>query len=289
MKLPKRLLALSLTAALGLGVWSMAVTFTSSSFTDGDILSADDLNTLLNTNFNAAETAINNLQDAKFNRTGGNISGRTDVSAEASSSGTGDVNTVFRVNNSRAAGSAAVFQSNNDDNVGAVSIKQQGAGPALTLKSNGGGPLITGAGQLEVTFLVEDSGTVKLGNMGPVGTGDPTLELDAVAGTVTNSVGSGLPLAFGTVNAAGVKVHGTNNWSVRLSTSGTTYYIKLDGVGYHHQQFVTIATPYGSNQARSITAGAIGTGPTGEIAISPRNEAGTPVADTFYFVVYEAP
>jgi hypothetical protein len=272
----------------------MAVTFTSSSFVDGDVLTADDLNNLLNTNFNAAETAINDLEDevaGKLDRTGGSISGRTDVSATASSSGTGDVNTVFRASNSGTSGSAAVFQSTNDDNVGAVSIKQQGAGPALSLKSNGGGPLIAGASVLQVTFVVEDTGTIRLGNMGTSGANPPTLELNAETGTVTNNVGSGLPLAFGTVSAAGVKVHGTDNWTVTPAPGGTTYWIKLDGVGYDYHDFVTIATPYGSNNARSITAGAVAVGPSGdsEIAITPRNASGTAVSDTFYFVVYQAP
>lgn len=289
MKLPKRLLTLSLTAALGLGVWSMAVTFTSSDFVDGDVLTADDLNDLLNTNFNAAETAINDLElevAGKLDLTGGSISGRTDINAAATSSGTADPSTVFRVNNSDSTGSAAVFQSYNDEQeIGAVSIKQQGAGPALTLKSNGGGPLIAGAGELKVTFLVEDTGTVRLGDRDT-----PTLELDAVAGTVTNNVGSGLPLAFGTVNADGVKVHGTNNWTVRPSPSGTTYYIDLERTGYGYHDFTTIAAPYGSNGARSITAGAVGgSGSDAEIAITPRNAAGSAVSDTFYFVVYQAP
>lgn len=295
MKARKRLLTVALTAALGLGVWTLAISFTTASFGDGDILSAAQLNDLLNDNFAAVDTefaAVNtviaDLGNDKFNKAGGTITGRTDISAAASSSGSGDVSTVFRVNNSSATeGSAAVFQSSNSSPNGAVSIKQQGAGPALTLKSNGGGPLISGAGSLLVTFIVEDNGSIKIGDMGANGSGDPTLHLNAVDGTITNNVGSGLPLAFGSVDSDGNKLGGTSNWVVSRHVSGTTYYIKLDGEGYNQDDYVAVATTRGSNNARSITSSMIGSGASGELALSPRNAAGERVSDGFFFVIYK--
>lgn len=284
MKARKRLLTIALTAALGLGVWTLAISFTAASFGDGDTLSAAELNTLLNDNFDAAADEF----EDKFDKAGGDITGRTTISGPARSTGTGDTSTVFRVNNSSATeGSAAVFQSNNSSTSGAVSIKQQGTGPALTLKSNGGGPLISGAGALMVTFVVEDNGSIKIGDMGPDGTGDPKLHLNAVNGTITNSVGSGLPVAFGSVRADGTKASGTSNWTVSTAPSGTVYYINIDGESYNMDRYVTVATPRGSNAARSITANAASTGGHGVIALSPVNAAGAGVSDGFFFVVYK--
>lgn len=304
MKLRKLFLTFAFTGALGLGVWGLAVTFTAFGFADGDTLSATELNDLLNNNFTAAEDAINDLDgavddldvavdnlevavDNKFDKSGGSITGRTAISGPASSPGTGTASSVLYVNNTNTdSGSAAVFQSGNDSNNGAVSVKQQGTGPALSLKSNGGGPLISGAGALELTFVVEDTGTIMIGS--GIQGGNPALTLDAEAGTVTNNVGSGLPLAFGSVNSAGIKLTGTDNWTVRTSPSGTTYYIDLDDVDYQVDDFVTVATTRGGNTARSITSSDIGGLGSGELALSPRNAAGDRVSDGFFFVVYQA-
>lgn len=283
MKARKRLLTIVLTAALGLGVWTLAISFTAASFGEGDTLSAAELNTLLNDNFNAAEAEFAN----KLDKAGGTITGRTNIDGPASSAGTGDVSTVFRVNNSSATqGSAAVFQSNNNSTSGAVSIKQQGTGPALSLKSTGGGPLIAGGSGI-VSFIVEDNGSIKIGDMGAGGTDAPTLHLNAVDGTITNNVGSGLPLAFGSVDPSGTKLTGTSNWTITTAPAGTPYYIKLDGEGYNQADYVTIATTRGSNNARSITSSMIGSGASGELALSPRDAAGNRVSDGFFFVIYK--
>ncbi|MFA5594636.1 MAG: hypothetical protein WDA15_05085 [Trueperaceae bacterium] len=62
MKLRKTLFATALMSALALGVWGLAVSFTTFNFSDGDTLSAAGLNSALNDNFSAAETAINALE-----------------------------------------------------------------------------------------------------------------------------------------------------------------------------------------------------------------------------------
>ncbi len=288
MKARKRLLTIALTAALGLGVWTLAISFTAANFSEGDMLSAADLNNLLNGNFNAIEAEFATIDSAKLNKTGGNITGRTDISGAASSSGTGDVSTIFRVNNSSTtAGSAAVFQSNNSSTSGAVSVKQDGVGPALTLKSNGGGPLISGAGALKVSFIVEANGSIKIGDMGVNGTDDPTLYLNAVDGTITNNVGAGLPIAYGSVSSAGVKMSGTSNWTVTTSAAGSTYYIAIDGESYNMNDYVTVASTRGQNSSITVTANSAGGGAGGEIALQPKTATGATVESGLFFVVYK--
>lgn len=283
---PRRLIrTIAITGAVALGVWGVAVSFTTFNFSDGDTLSAAQLNSLLNDNFSAAETAITDLENGKFDAAGGTITGRTDIVAPAET--VSSLSTVLRVSNTSSTnGTAAVFESNNSSTSGAVSIKQQGTGPALSLKSNGGGPLIAGAGQLNIAFVVEDTGTIKIGNMGPDGSDDPMLTLDAEAGTVTNNVGSGLPLAFGSIAADGSISSGTSNFSVSTPPSGTTYYIAIEGVSYSTSLYTAIATTAGSNNARSITSSGATSSSGGVLALTPRNAAGTAVSDNFYFVVF---
>lgn len=301
MKLRKVFRTAALTAALGFGVWSLAVTFQAAGFSDGDTLSAAELNDLLNHNFDAAETAItdletdvsaletgvtslegavSSLETGKFDSSGGAISGRTALSGPASSPSTGTPSSLLYVNNSGSTGSAGVFQSNNDSDNGAVSIKQQGAGPALTLKSNGGGPLISGAGQVMVTFVVEDTGTIRIGDMGTDGLGDPTLTLDAEAGTITNDVGSGLPLAFGYVSASGNKESGTDNFTV--VREGDDYRISLTGENYSRNGYATIVQ-HTSPTARMSRA----TDNDGDILVTIYNSGGSATGAAFHFVTYK--
>lgn len=283
---PRRLIrTIAITGAVALGVWGVAVSFTTFNFSDGDTLSAAQLNSLLNDNFSAAETAITDLENGKFDAAGGTITGRTDIVAPAET--VSSLSTVLRVSNTSSTnGTAAVFESNNSSTSGAVSIKQQGTGPALSLKSNGGGPLIAGAGQLNIAFVVEDTGTIKIGNMGPDGSDDPMLTLDAEAGTVTNNVGSGLPLAFGSIEADGSIRSGTSNFSVSTSPSGTTYYIAIEDVSYNTARYTGIANTAGYNNARSITSSGATLPSGGVLAFTPRNADGVAVPDDFYFVVF---
>ncbi|MDZ7799646.1 MAG: hypothetical protein U5K81_02480 [Trueperaceae bacterium] len=253
------------TLTLAFGLWTLAaVSFddTSSSFADGDVLQASDLNDLfgtINDNFSDAQTQINTnetdiatnasdigaLQNDKVDVAGDTMSGRLEISADAESPDDLDANTVFYVENTNTgSGSAAVFSSQNDeDDVGAVTVKQQGAGPAIALKSNGNGPFIAGANALNVTLVAEEDGSLRLGDMGTGGTEDPTLHLDASEGTISNDVGSGLPLAFGTVDDNGAKYTGTDNWTASYDGSNNVYRIDIDGVNYDYRNFTTVVTP----------------------------------------------
>lgn len=278
----KRILAVVLTLALGMGVWTLAFTYQTASFADGDVLSASQLNTLLNDNFQAASDAVDAVDAAKVDRAGDTMSGRLNVDAAATSSGTGDPTTTFRVDNTGSDGSAAVFHADNGSDNGVVSIKQDGAGPALSLKSNGGGPLIVGAGELVVSFAVDADGSIRIGDMGTDGTGDPTLHLDATDGTITNAVGSGLPLAFGTVTSGGsVEAGSTSNWTV-TQEAGPIYRIAIDGASYLYSDYATTVTPIGS-AARTATAGSQG----GDLLVRIFDENGNQVAEDFTFVTYE--
>lgn len=100
MKNRKRFRVVVFTLALGFCVWTVAVTFTSATFQDGDVLSADELNSIINDNFTAAQAGLEDLQAAaadleattadletaaaqleaeKFNRSGGTIEGTVEV------------------------------------------------------------------------------------------------------------------------------------------------------------------------------------------------------------------
>jgi hypothetical protein len=269
----KRLLTIVLTLALGFGVWTLAVTFQTADFASGDVLSASELNTLLNDNFDEAANAI----DGKLDTTGGTITGRTDIEAEAES---GDLeSTVFHVENTADDGTAAIFRSNNGSNLGAVSIKQEGGGPALSIKALGGGPLLTGADSGVVRFLVENDGTIKIGNLGD-GTDAPNLTLDASDGTITNAVGSGLPLAFGYVTTDGTKQSGTDNFSV--ARDGEDFRITIDGVSYQREGFATVAQGVSPDRYHT-RVGANG----GDLIVSTIDHDETKDAGAFYFVTYQ--
>lgn len=285
------------TLALAFGLWTLAaVSFddTSASFADGDVLQASDLNDLfgtINDNFSDAQTQINAnesdigaLQSDKVDVAGDAMSGRLEISADAESPDTGDADTVFYVENTKTgSGSAAVFSSQNDGNsVGAVTVKQQGTGPAIALKSNGDGPFIAGANALNVTLVAEADGSLRLGDMGNDGAGDPTLHLDATEGTISNDVGSGLPLAFGSVAFDGSIESGTSNWSVTEDAANTRWLIDIEGVNYTPEDFTTMVTPHGELVARTGAD-------SGQLAVYLHHpDTGNRLQEPFDFVAYEA-
>lgn len=267
MKVNRIIRTIALSAALGFGVWSLAVTFNAASFSDGDVLSAADLNSLLNNNFDAAETAINELesdvgtldatvsrlesmadalQNDKLDTSGGTITGRTNVSGAAISTGSGDTETLLSVRNTGETGAAAAFYSSNDSNAGAVTMKQAGTGPVLSLKAAGGGPLISGVSQLAVTLVVDDTGTIRIGDMGSDGSENPTITLNAETGRITNNVGSGIPVAFGYVTIGGSTSSTTSNMSATRTGTGV-YDITLDGHNFSYAGYAVNATPIRTN------------------------------------------
>lgn len=278
------------TLALALGVWTLAaVNFadTSASFSDGDVLQASELNDLFNTinaNFADAETQINANEAAladQVSRSGDSMSGRLTLSADAESSGSGDPASVFTVENTSSdTGSAAVFTSANDSNAGAVNIKQAGSGPALTLKASGTGPLISALGGGSVTFIAEQDGSIKIGDMGSSGTDDPTLHLDAANGTITNQVGSGLPVAFGTVDSDGSYLSGTTNWTATRNDSFPRYEIEITGEQYTYTDYTTVVTPVSGGVSTQTGSG------SNELFVYLYNDAGTQVQGRFAFVTY---
>ena len=71
MNRPKSLLTTVLVLALGLGVWTLAVTFTPANFEDGEVVSASELNDVINSNFDAAKEAIDGLDAFTENLTAG--------------------------------------------------------------------------------------------------------------------------------------------------------------------------------------------------------------------------
>lgn len=243
MKRRVTLRTIALTAALGLGVWTLAFTFTNASFSDGDILSAEALNSLLNDNFAEAKSELERLEDTKLT-----VSNSGQVSRTIS----------FRANS----GSAA------------VSIKNTGSGHLLqALGSSGFGTAITNNGDILLGPLTAE--------------GNETIRISAEEGTITNSVGSGLPLAFGTVASSGTRLGGTTNWSAQYDPIAQHYRITINGVPYDFNKHTLIATSR-SSTAPQISVNATGN-PTsdGVAVVIPHNASGNRVQAPFHFVIYD--
>jgi len=284
MRRPSRTLTLVLSLALGLGIWAAALNYTPiTNFTDGNILTAAQLNG----EFAAIQTAIS----GKLDLTGGNLSGRLNVGADAISSGSGDLSTVLDVRNTATTGHAAVFRaqagSTNPDPV--VAIKGNGLGPALSVKNaNSGGTLIAGTNASEVRFVVEHNGSIRVGALGADGTDTPNLRIDAATGTIRNAVGSGLPVVYGSVLSTGIRLSGssTTNFTVTRTATGI-YQITLLGFSFDNTNATTIVTPRSDAALRSATVFSRSVGGQTVLEIRTYNQAGTLVNTPFGFVTFK--
>jgi hypothetical protein len=286
MKIPHRNAVTAFALALGLGVWGVAVNYTPvNSFADGTILTAAQLNA----EFAAIQTAV----ASKLDRSGGTLSGRVDVIGSALNTGVGgDLSTVLNVRNQGTSGSAAVFRAQDGaaSNDPVVAIKGNGAGPALSVKNaNNDGSLIAASNATGARFVVESDGSIRVGALGAAGAGTPSLRIDAERGTIINSVGSGLPLAYGNVTAAGLRdafASGrTSNWTVTRTALGS-YRIVLTGVTTVGE--ATVVTPRITGAARFATAFSSLDG--GELILDIRtyNQAGTLIDTPFSFVTFKS-
>lgn len=239
MKFRRNLLTIALTAAFAFGVWTLAVSFTSANFADGDVLSAQQLNDLLNDNFTATETAINKLTEDKLDKSGGKLSGR--LSIEASS-----------------------------DNA------------ALALKNTGSGPVFTAIGRQGFGASVLSDGSIQLGAFSAAGRGTETIRIEAETGTITNQVGSGLPLAFGYVDAGGRKRSGTSNFtSRRLPGKLNEYEITLTGETYSREGFSAIVTPHSPRIVQAYVQG------NNKLGVKTTYYDGRAEGTGFHFVVFK--
>ncbi len=249
MKPSRRVPTLILTAALGFGIWGLAFTYTPAAFSDGDVLSAAALNALLNTNFQAASDAI----DTKLGLTGGNLTGPLGISTTP-----GDGFSTFVVENSGDAGYAALFTNAAANTAPTVAIKNFGTGPALNVISEAGGPLFVG----RTGFL-----------------GNATITINA-DGTIRNSVGSGLPLAFGRVASDGTKSHGTSNWTV--TKIGSIYEITITGVTFNTVNTHAASVTVNGASARFANVGSA----SGKMRVYTYDTNGVASDAPFSFVVY---
>lgn len=248
MKPSRRVPALVLTAALGLGIWGLAFTYTPAAFSDGDVLSAAALNALLNDNFQAASDAVT----AKVDRDGDNMTGPLGISAATA----GGVST-FSVANTGDSGYAALFLNTAAHTVPTVGIKNLGTGPSLYVLSDNGGAFFEGH-------------TSSL---------SPAISIKA-DGTIENAVGSGLPLAFGRVSSAGTKSHGTSNWTVERV--GLIYEITITGVTFDSVNTHSVSVTVNGSFTRFATAGTLG----GKMRVFIYDTNGTATEAPFSFVVY---
>ncbi len=100
-------------------------------------------------------------------------------------------------------------------------------------------------------------------------------------------MGSGLPLAFGTVASDGTKLGGTTNWDVEYHGPSQHYRITINGVPYDHNKHTLIATSRSTN-APMIAVNAIGNPAVdGTAVVVPHNSTGSRVQAPFHFVIYD--
>ena len=274
MRPQKRVLSVALALALGLGVWAASFSYQAATFSDGEVLSATALNDLLNDNFQAAADAV----AERVHNDGDTMSGPLVITADAVPLSEGAMAVTLGAVNPRDDGFTALFQGNNADNEAAtVGILNSGGGPALLIKSTGAGNLINANNVFEVL----NTGSIRLG-----GASNPKLVLDAEDGTITNAVGSGLPLAFGRVASDGSKSHGTDNWTSSYNAIAGRYEITIDGVSFSHtsRHAATILT--GGSAARFT---GLDTSAGGDMLVFIRDSAFAFTQSSFTFVVYESP
>lgn len=250
MKPSRRVPTLVLTAALGLGIWGVAFTYTPAAFSDGDVLSAAALNALLNDNFQAASDAV----AGKVDLTGDSMTGPLAISATPD----GGVATFF-VENTGDSGFAALFGNAASNTSPAVAIKNFGTGPALAVASEAGAPLFEGRR----------------------GVSDPTSITIKADGTIENAVGSGLPLAYGMYRSPDGKQNAasTSNWTVTYEPALTRYRITIAGTDYVFDEFTTVVTPAGERIARSSSQG-------GDLLVYLYTLSGVPATGSFSFVTF---
>lgn len=265
----KRLLIASLTLALGLGVWAGSFSYQAATFADGDVLSAAALNALLNDNFQAAADAL----ETRVARSGDTMSGPLVIDAPAASSN-GSAVATLGATNTGGNGFAAFFQSSDAANTDpTTAIVNAGSGPALFIKATGGGPLISA----NDVFVVANDGSIRLGT-----SGNPALVLDATAGTITNAVGAGLPIAYGRVTPGGAKSHGTSNWTSTYNAVSQRYEITIDGVNFSHTLRNTATITPGGSSRRYVGLDSAG----GSMLVFIHDASGNPTQNSFTFIVY---
>jgi hypothetical protein len=153
--------------------------------------------------------------------------------------------------------------------------------------ANANGSLIAASNNTGVRFAVESDGSIRVGNFQPDGTG-VTLRINAANGTIENRVGSGLPLAYGTVASNGEinADSGTrNNWSVRSVDAGR-YEITIPGATSVGS--TTVVTPL-SDAARFATVQTRFQGSPDRLLIDVRvfNASGALQATPFAFVTFK--
>ena len=250
MKPSRRVPTLVLTAALGLGIWGLAFTYTPAAFSDGDVLSAAALNALLNDNFQAASDAV----IAKVDRDGDNMTGPLGITAATA----GGVST-FAVDNTGDNGYAALFQTAAANTAPTVGIKNLGTGPSLYVLSDNGGAFLEG----------------HTGSLSPA----ITIKAD---GTIENAVGSGLPLAYGMYSHTLGKQDdaSTSNWTGIHEAALNRYRISIEGTSYSFDDFATVVTPTGAN--RFARTGSVG----GDLLVFLYDSDGAPATGSFSFITF---
>jgi hypothetical protein len=286
MTMNRRTIATTLTLALGLGVWGVAVNYTPATlFVDGNTLTAAQLNA----EFAAIQTAV----ASKLDLSGGTVTGRLNAEGAAAltGGGIGDFSTVLNVRNTGSSGSAAVFrsQANAANTSPVVSIKGNVAGPALSVKnSNTSGALIAASNVSEARFVVEYDGSIRVGPLGAAGSATPTLRIDAANGTIRNNVGSGIPVAYGSVTSGGARLANSSTSNFQSDRIGAGHYrITIAGFSLSDENATTVVTPRFDIGPRIATVAHSTTGGNTVLNVRIFSLAGALVDTPFGFIIFK--
>ena len=233
-----------LTIAFALTVGALA--WNTSTFSDGDVLSAAALNALLNNNFQS-------LDDEKLDLAGGDMTGPLSITTNSAA---GDA-ALWVVGNDLDE-PVGYFQSAENATAATMIVKNQGTGPTLSLFSFGTGDLINAVGQ-------SGSFTVK------------------TTGVVENQVGSGLPVAYGKVQSTAVRETAStdNVLGVTWDAVHDRYVVDIEDVNFMFNDFTTVVTPSGSNPLFA-TASSVG----GDLLVTLFDAAGNKVQGGFSFIIF---
>jgi hypothetical protein len=260
---------LVLTSALGLGVWTLAVTLNpiSTNFQAGDTLSSSTFNQLcsdINQNFT-------NLNNGKVETSGDDMDGRLEIEADtgtAQDPPVGDTAALF-VNNTNADGVSAYVRGNSSTTP--LYVKNLGSGPLFTATNGTSG------------LQVENDGSLNVGDPN-----DPKITLDVASGdimldgTVRDSDGNDrLPVAYAFVDSNGnISANTSNVSSATYNTSAGQWEVTIDGEDYDFQEYVTVAA---SNADQVFaTVGSV----SGDLVVELFDTSGNAVQADFSFVTY---
>lgn len=269
----KLFFTLVLTSALGLGVWTLAVTLNpiSANFQAGDPVSSSTFNQL----FSDINQNFTDLNDGKVERSGDDMDGRLEIEADTGMS-----------QNPPVGDAAALFVNNtNSDGVSAF-VRGNSSSTPLYVKNLGSGPLFTATNGTS-GLQVENDGSLNIGDPN-----DPKITLDVSSGdimldgTVRDSDGNNrLPVAYAHVDGSGnISANTSNVSSATYDMSANQWEITVDDENYSAPHATVVTANLNDAVYPSISA----VGIPGKLVVRLFDDSGTRVRGSgFHFVSYK--